>query len=42
MKTKNCARNKINYQASESSESETEIKSESENELTKVNKKYRY
>ena len=34
IKTKNCARKKIDYQASESSESEIEIKSESENELT--------
>ena len=34
MKTKSCARKKINYQASESSESEIEIESESENKLT--------
>ena len=34
IKTKNCARKKINYQASESSESEIEIESESEGELS--------
>ena len=34
IKTKNCARKKIDYQASESSESEIEIESKSENELT--------
>ena len=34
VKTKNCAGKKINYQASESSESEIEIESEIENELT--------
>ena len=34
IKAKHCAGKKINYQASESSESETEIESESENELT--------
>ena len=34
IKTKNCARKKINYQASESSENEIEIESESEGQLT--------
>ena len=34
IKTKNCARKKINYQACESSESEIEIESESEGQLT--------
>ena len=34
IKTKNCARKKINHQASESSESEIEIESDSEGELT--------
>ena len=34
IQTKNCARKKINYQASESSESEIETESESESKLT--------